>query len=202
MSEHKICRRCGVDKALSEYYKDKTHADGHKNICKECIAVYDRERYRENREEIKQCKKNYYRENKERIKQCKKNYYRENKERINKRNCERAKRRLKTDPIFKLKHQVRNLIWGSFNRRGYVKSARAEAILGCKMEDFMAYLKQTWFDKYHTEWVGQPCEIDHIVPLAIAKTEEEVIKLCHYTNLRLLTPEDNLEKSDKIEGEL
>ena len=40
-------------------------------------------------------------------------------------------------------------------------------------------------NKYH---------IDHIVPLATAQTEEDVIKLCHYTNLQLLTAKDNLEK--------
>ena len=36
--------------------------------------------------------------------------------------------------------------------------------------------------------------IDHIVPLATATTENEVLKLCHYKNLQLLTAEDNLAK--------
>ena len=50
--------------------------------------------------------------------------------------------------------------------------------------------------------------IDHIIPLATAKTEEDVIKLCHYTNLQLLKAKDNLkkgakkEKMQKIEEEL
>jgi hypothetical protein len=39
--------------------------------------------------------------------------------------------------------------------------------------------------------------IDHIKPLKLAKTEEEVYILNHYTNLQLLTPKDNLKKSDK-----
>lgn len=48
------------------------------------------------------------------------------------------------------------------------------------------------------EWIGQPCHIDHIIPLATAHTVEDVYRLCHYTNLRLLTPEDNMDKSDSL----
>lgn len=44
--------------------------------------------------------------------------------------------------------------------------------------------------------------IDHIIPLATAKTEEDVIKLCHYTNLQLLKGEDNLSKGDKLDWKL
>jgi hypothetical protein len=37
--------------------------------------------------------------------------------------------------------------------------------------------------------------IDHIVPLATAKCEEDVIKLNHFTNLRPLWAADNLKKN-------
>lgn len=32
--------------------------------------------------------------------------------------------------------------------------------------------------------------------IATAKNPEEVEKLCHYSNLQMLTPEDNLKKGD------
>jgi len=35
-------------------------------------------------------------------------------------------------------------------------------------------------------------------PLSSAKTEEELYKLCHYTNLHPLWVEENLKKSNKI----
>jgi hypothetical protein len=40
--------------------------------------------------------------------------------------------------------------------------------------------------------------IDHIMPLASAKTEEELVALCHYTNLQPLWAAENLRKSDKL----
>ena len=43
--------------------------------------------------------------------------------------------------------------------------------------------------------------IDHIIPLASAKTEQELKKLCHYSNLQPLWAVDNLIKSAKINGQ-
>ncbi len=40
--------------------------------------------------------------------------------------------------------------------------------------------------------------IDHIIPLASAKTEEELKSLCHYTNLQPLWAKENLSKGAKI----
>lgn len=41
-------------------------------------------------------------------------------------------------------------------------------------------------------------QIDHIIPIDMAKTEDDIIKLNHYTNLRPLCSKENLDKSNKI----
>jgi hypothetical protein len=49
----------------------------------------------------------------------------------------------------------------------------------------------TWDN--HGEW-----HIDHIIPISSGKTEDEVVKLCHYTNLQPLWKTENLLKGDKL----
>ena len=44
--------------------------------------------------------------------------------------------------------------------------------------------------------------IDHVIPLSLAKTEEELIGLNHYINLQYLYDKDNLEKHDKLDWKL
>ena len=40
--------------------------------------------------------------------------------------------------------------------------------------------------------------VDHIIPLAKAKNEERLVKLCHYKNLQPLWGEENLSKGDSM----
>ncbi len=48
-------------------------------------------------------------------------------------------------------------------------------------------------------WGLYTWHIDHIIPLSSAKTEEEVYLLWHYRNLRPLSAQENLKKSNKID---
>lgn len=110
----------------------------------------------------------------------------------------RRKERIISDPVFKLSIRIRNLIRTSLLNHGYTKKSKTYEIVGCDYDTLWGHLKDTWKENYGTEWNGEPYHIDHIIPLATAKNEQELIKLCRYTNLQLLTPFDNMSKHDKI----
>lgn len=62
---------------------------------------------------------------------------------------------------------------------------------------------ETYKKNYGVEWdEKEDVHIDHIIPLTTAESEEDIIRLCHYTNLQLLKAKDNLEKRDKMDWSL
>jgi hypothetical protein len=163
------------------------------------------EKYRNNnKDKIKKRDKEYYNKNKEKLNKISRDYAKKNKEKISERNkLNRRKRRLyeknkkENNPIFKLKSTIRTRIYSAFKSKSWHKQGSNEKLLGCSFEIAHAHLERqfikdmTWNN--HGEW-----HIDHIIPLASANTEEELRKLCHYTNLQPLWAKDNLEKNNTI----
>lgn len=216
----KMCYVCKEYKPFCEFNKDHTRADGFCYVCKKCQREKSKRYYESHIDKIKEKRaaqkgkralydKEYYEKNKEhkleRAKQRRqmhpeirqkynKKYWRENKGKLLMQAKLYNRRKKQSDPVYRLKIQIRSSIRASFERKNVKKTSPSEAILGCSIEEFQKYLKQTWKNRYGYDWTGQSCHIDHITPLAVASTEQEVIALCHYTNLQLLTPEDNLRK--------
>lgn len=138
--------------------------------------------------------KAYQEKNIDHLKGYRKKYGKTNRERIN--NYQRNK--MRTDSIYKLKHQVRNLLYDSFRRKGKREPQKAENILGCSIDYFIDYLLNTFEQRYGYSYnYNEPVHIDHKIPLATAKNEDNIIKLCNYKNLQLLKAKDNLCKSNK-----
>lgn len=128
-----------------------------------------------------------------------KEYRKANRERINKQKREYEKLKRDTDKVYFIKQKIRSVIYKSFARKGFQKISLAEEVTGMSGTDLCSYLLQTFKDNYGYEWDGvEGVHIDHIVPLASANTEEEVKRLCHYSNLQLLKAFDNLSKHDKL----
>lgn len=173
-----------------------------------------RERYNKNPDKFKKSYKKW--SDKEENKLKRKEYYNNNKERIDLKNKERVERdrvrirevkknyvnnRKKVDPLFKFKSNIRNLICGSFKRnsKSFKKSKKTEQILGCSIEFFIDYLLLKFKDTITiNDFHKYGYHLDHIIPISVANTEEEVIKLCHYTNFQPLWWEDNIQKSNKL----
>jgi hypothetical protein len=109
----------------------------------------------------------------------------------------RKRKKEKEDPMSGLIQKMRQTIRKSFKRKGFTKNSNTYKILGISWEEFKPYFEllfqegMTWDNQ--GEW-----EIDHIIPLSTAKSIEDVIRLCHYTNLQPLWKKDNKLKGDKI----
>jgi hypothetical protein len=183
-----------------EYYKnnkerEKEYYKNNKEKVKECNKQYsktNKEYFKEYRENNKEYFKEYREKNKERAKEYKKN----NKKRRN----ELRRERRKVDPLFKMTGNLRTRTSLAFKNKGYSKNTKTQEMLGVDWEVCKAHIERQ-FTK-GMKWSNQgEWHIDHIIPLASAKTEEGLKKLCHYSNLQPLWAEDNLIKSDKIIGQ-
>lgn len=103
------------------------------------------------------------------------------------------------DPIFKLKEVLKRRTQKIFKRKNWATPHRCGQLLGASFEIVKAHIEKQFtlgmnWDNHGTHgW-----HIDHRIPLASAKTEDEVYPLFHYTNLQPLWAADNILKSDKI----
>lgn len=109
------------------------------------------------------------------------------------------KKRNKEDKIFKFRNSLRQLIYTSFKRGSfnYKKKSKTEFILGCTIIEFRNYIESKFKRGMSFENYGQ-WHLDHIIPLATANTEEDIVRLNHYTNFQPLWAEDNFKKGSKI----
>ena len=227
----KVCKKCGVKQEIINFYPCDDCFDKYQNTCRLCHNITKKIYRKNNIENLKNCQKNwreankehkkqkakewylknrdkildkakkYYEENKTEIKEYKKEWDILNKDYIN----EKERQRKLENPMFKLTHNIRNLIHQSFKRacnNTYKKSDKSEKILGCTIPEFIEHLQSLFTERMTLENHGN-CEecwqIDHKIPISSAKTEGEIYKLNHYTNLQPLWRSDNLSKGKKYE---
>jgi len=175
---------------ISEYNKE------YRLNHKEYFMVKNKEFHIVNKENISERKRKYYLENCEKIRERKRKYYLENKERLNKQSVVRVNKRKDDDDLFKLSCNIRGLIHSTLKLKGYRKKSKTCEILGCSFEEFKTYLEtkfESWMNwNNYGNWDGQPKEmnvawdIDHIIPISLGITEDEIMRLNYYSNLQPL----------------
>lgn len=196
----KTCTKCKIEKELIDFGKHKLGKNGLYPSCKECNKKY----YQNNKEYFKEYNKNWSKENKEKVKLNYQKWYDNNKEyHINYKNDNRDyinnymneynKERRKNDEIFKYKLSIRAIISKAFK----YGNNKIDKTIGCTIEEFKIHIKSKFKDGMTLDNYGE-WHFDHIIPLATAQTKEQIIKLCHYTNLQPLWAEENFAKGDKI----
>lgn len=211
----KKCTKCNKEKDSKFFAKDKRASSGLQSACKQCQSKYSKNKYKDpeykknvlqrgkkykdaHKKELSKKRKIYYDNNRDKELKTRKKHYKKNKVEINKKANNYRKEKRKKDFIFKLKGDVRSLIGNSFRKNGFNKNTKTETILGCSFLELKNHIEKQFESWMNWEnrglFNGQTnygWDIDHIIPLASAKTKEDVIKLNHYTNLRPLCSVQN-----------
>lgn len=191
--ETKKCSKCGVVKEVCDFRKSSKSKLGIQSECKSCAKL----RYRLNREENLSKKKLYDQKNKQKKSEYDKKYREKNRLKKNQYIREYRKNRRKYDPIYRLIESVRARMGFFYREKDINKNDNTFSIVGLTPEELKNYLTEkfsegmTWNN--YGEW-----HIDHIIPLSSGKSEEEILKLCHYTNLQPLWASENIKKSNKL----
>ena len=189
----KVCIKCNIEKNLTEFYFRKDNGK-YRNECKECWNNRIALKRKENPEYMKNYLKDWRENNPDYNSLYSKKWRVENPDAY-KNYCRERK---KTDMIFKIRQSIRSVISSSFRHKSFRKSSKTSVILGCSFEEFKLYLESnfedwmSWDNKglYNGE-LNYGWDIDHIIPLASAETEEDIIRLNHYTNLQPLCSKIN-----------
>lgn len=188
-TKSKIC--CGCTKRRNAE-KHKKHGDAHN----------ERRRVRYASSEaikgaLRQSSTRYYRENLDAAKAARRSYYEKNKQHLIAAQAEYARARSEVDHLYRMRTRLRTLVKSALKRRASKASKSTVVLLGASIQTALAHIEglflagMSW--ENHGEW-----HIDHITPLASAKNEDELTRLCHYKNLQPLWAKDNLSKGKKM----
>jgi hypothetical protein len=217
----KQCSKCKEEKSLDSFYNDKLTRSGKSSQCKICRnkvskkyriknkdkrSAYQKTYFEKNKTNImsrkKHTQKSYYIRNKEKIQEYQKEYHQKNKTVIRNKVRQKVnlykKQRRKIDLNYKLTENLRSRIRKAIKIKGINQSKKSIEIIGCSSNELRFYLEKQFTDGMSWENYGfHGWHIDHIIPLSSAKNEEELIQLCHYTNLQPLWAKDNFSKGGR-----
>jgi hypothetical protein len=225
----KICCTCKQEKSFELFGKLSSSKDGYRHDCKDCRKVYSeknknknkeykKEYYISNKQKCNDKSKKWYIDNLEFKKEYDRNYAILNKDKKSENykkwrsdNLEKIKEYKKNyyhnvvmkDPNKIIKNSARSMV----KRFLKVKKTKTSEIVGCSFEELKLHLESKF--EYWMDWnnyglyngeLNYGWDIDHIIPLSSAKTDEELMSLNHYTNLQPLCSRVNRDiKRDKLD---
>lgn len=188
--EIKSCFKCKEEKTIKEFHKNKYKKDGYNSNCKVC---------RSNEHKNNKVKrKEYLEKNKQHIRERSKQYYQDNRDWLLPIYLENKRIRYKEDKNYKLQTNLRNYLNRFLKKGDLIKNKGFLDYLGCNLETLKTHISSqfkpgmTWENYGINTW-----HIDHIIPVHLIKSEEDIKIICHYTNLQPLWATDNLSKGKK-----
>lgn len=210
----KVCTKCGIDKNLEEFYKDKATKTGRDSDCKICANSKTKKYRKVNPEKVKIIEVRSYLKNKEKATKRSSDNYRLNPEKSNEMNRKwRKDNPQKASAIGKRKYtKKRNDPKGRLNDsmrsdiRHYIHGTKAgrrwEDLVGYTVEQLKKYLgklfdQETNWDNYGTYW-----HVDHKIPVSafnFACPDDIDFKKCWaLSNLQPLEANKNMSKGNKL----
>ena len=177
----KVCSKCNEEKTLNRFQFRKDRGN-YATICKDCQNTY-RRNYYINNPEAKIKRQNY-----------RKIWNRENREKRN----EFKQNKIHNDENFKISHNVRSRLNRALKSQNASKSEHTFDLIGCSINELNDWLEFTKPYFIPDDYEGK-LHIDHFKPLTIFDLNDpnQLKEACHWTNLRYLTLEQNLKKSNK-----
>ena len=163
----KVCSKCNEEKTLNRFQFRKDRGQ-YATVCKDCQNTY-RRNYYINNPEAKIERQNY-----------KKNLQKENREKGN------------------ISNNVRSRLNRALKSQNASKSEHTFDLIGCSINELNDWLEFTKPYFIPDDYEGK-LHIDHFKPLSIfdLNDSDQLKEACHWSNLRYLTIEQNLKKSNK-----
>jgi hypothetical protein len=173
----------------------KMHSDWRERN-REHVNEKSRENYYKNPEAHKKRVERYKESHKEQIKEANKKYRIENKDK----RTEYETNRRKNNPKHRFRSSFISLIRHYLRKHGYNRKKTTWEIVGCDFESFLEHIVNQFEEGMTLENYGHHngCwNIDHIIPISTAKTDDDLERLNHYTNLQPMWATENFHKSNK-----
>ena len=185
-------------KANRSANRERVKASGRKSYYKhkEKRSLLNKEWIKKNKRRFCAAKKEYRKKNADKIKSYMNKWRKENRDKLRRYQNNYYSERRKVDPIFNATLNIRGLIAISIKLSGFKKKTKTSKILGCSFEEFKSHLESKF--KEGMSWENRHLwHIDHIMPVSMAKSYDEVVRLNHYKNLRPLWANENQSKGNK-----
>lgn len=179
---YKTCSKCKIEKPITEFSIDLSTTSGIKSQCKDCRNLISKKEYDDDPLTHNVRTSFYYKNNKKSIRARQRDYER---------------KRLKTDPLYKLGKSMRCHLYRIIQGQ---KSMATKELLGYDAEELKNHIESLWTENMNWENWGKEWEIDHIYPLSQYLKEGETRPhiINGLNNLQPLTKIKNRKKSNKL----
>lgn len=186
----KVCTKCGEEKEITEFHKQKRGKFGVRRVCKVCQLYYKRHYYKNNREDILESQRYYYKNNREDRLKYGRNYYKNNRED----RLRYGKNYYKNNREGKLKYNR------DYYPEYYKKNSHKRAVFNSKRRASKLNATPGWLtpiDNLIIKHIYETCpeghHVDHIVPL-----RGNTVSGLHVPwNLQHLSAKENISKGNR-----